>query len=136
MNEVLSHFYMNARKQDGGFYKATTFENMRHAINRYLKDPPFNRKFDIIKDDEFRDANVSFKAALAELKRIGKGSVQHHHPVINESDPISLTSAAALHSAFTSVIGWRTDMHKVGYVFHKVEWNSAGTDIVSTKYNV
>ena len=85
MNEVLSHFYMNARKQDGEFYKATTFENMRHAINRYLKDPPFNRKFDIIKDDEFRDANVSFKAALAELKRIGKGSVQHH-PVINESD--------------------------------------------------
>ena len=65
MNEVLSHFYMNARKQDGEFYKATTFENMRHAINRYLKDPPFNRKFDIIKDDEFRDANVSFKAALA-----------------------------------------------------------------------
>ena len=40
MNEVLSHFYMNARKQDGEFYKATTFENMRHAINRYLKDPP------------------------------------------------------------------------------------------------
>ncbi|XP_056006703.1 uncharacterized protein LOC130050522 [Ostrea edulis] len=85
LNEVLCHFYMNARKQDGEFYKATTFENMRHAINRYLRDPPYNRKFDIIKDDEFRDANVSFKAALAELKRIGKGSVQHH-PVINESD--------------------------------------------------
>ena len=38
---------------------------------------------DIIKDTEFSDANVCFKAALAELKRIGKGSVVHH-PVINE----------------------------------------------------
>jgi hypothetical protein len=40
---------------------------------------------DIIKDTEFSDANVCFKAALAELKRIGKGSVVHH-PVINEPD--------------------------------------------------
>ena len=38
---------------------------------------------DIIKDTEFSDSNVCFKAALAELKRIGKGSVVHH-PVINE----------------------------------------------------
>ena len=49
---------------------------------------------------------------------------------------ISHTSAATFHSAFTSVIGWRTDMDKVWYVPHKVEWNSVGTDIVSTKYNV
>jgi hypothetical protein len=28
---------------------------------------------DIIKDTEFSDVNVCFKAALAELKRIGKG---------------------------------------------------------------
>ena len=49
---------------------------------------------------------------------------------------ISHTSAATFHSAFTSVIGWRTDMHKAWYVLHKVEWNSVGTDIVSTKYNV
>jgi hypothetical protein len=82
LNGVLSHFYMNARKQDGEFYKATM---LKHAINRYLRDPPYNRKFDIMKDDKFWDTNVSFKAALAELKRIGKGSVQHHH-VINESD--------------------------------------------------
>ena len=50
--------------------------------------------------------------------------------------PISHTSAATFHSAFTSVIGGRTDMHKVRYVLHKVEWNSVGTDMVSTKHNV
>ena len=45
-------------------------------------------------------------------------------------------SAATFHSAFNFVIGWRTDMHKVWYILLKVEWNSVGTDIVSTKYNV
>ena len=40
---------------------------------------------------------------------------------------ISRTSAATFHSAFTSVIGWRTDLHKALYVLHKVEWNSVGT---------
>ena len=37
------------------------------------------------KGHAFSDANVCFKAALAELKRIGKDSVVHH-PVINEPD--------------------------------------------------
>jgi hypothetical protein len=38
-----------------------------------------------MKDTEFSDANVCFPAALAELKRIGKGSVVRHS-VINEPD--------------------------------------------------
>ena len=82
---VLGHFYTNARKQDGDHYKATSFENIRHALNTHLQGVPYKRKMDIIKDTEFSDANVCFKAALAELKRIGKGSVVHH-PVINEPD--------------------------------------------------
>ena len=49
---------------------------------------------------------------------------------------ISHTSAASFHFALSSVIDWRIDMHKVWYVLRKVEWNSVGTDIVSTKYNV
>ena len=78
LNEVLGHFYMNARKQDGEHYKATSFENIRHPLSIHLQGVPYNRKMDIIKDTEFSDANVCFKAALAELKRIGKGSVVHH----------------------------------------------------------
>ena len=85
LNEVLGHFYMNARKQDGEHYKATSFENIRHALNRHLQGVPYSRKMDIIKDTEFCYANMCFKATLAELKRIGKGSV-FHHPVINEPD--------------------------------------------------
>ena len=83
LNEVLGHFYMNTRKQDGEHYKATSFQNIRHTLNRHIQG--YNRKMDIIKDTEFSDANVCFTAALAELKRIGKGSVVRHS-VINEPD--------------------------------------------------
>jgi hypothetical protein len=38
-----------------------------------------------VKGEDFRDANVNFRAVLAELKREGKGSVDHH-PVISDSD--------------------------------------------------
>ena len=47
---VLGHFYMNARKQDGDHYKATSIANIRHALNRHLQGVPYNRKMDIIKD--------------------------------------------------------------------------------------
>jgi 16S rRNA C1402 N4-methylase RsmH len=50
LNEVLRHFYMNARKQDSDHYKATSFKNIRHALNRHLQGVPYNRKMDIIKD--------------------------------------------------------------------------------------
>ena len=36
---------------------------------------------------------------------------------------ISLTSAATFHSAFTFVIGWWTNMHKLQYVLHKINWD-------------
>ena len=40
---------------------------------------------DIIDDQRFRTSNMTYKAALVELKRIGKGSVDHH-PEITPQD--------------------------------------------------
>ena len=42
----LSHFYMDARTKSGDLYKATTLTNTRHALNRYLKSPPYLKKID------------------------------------------------------------------------------------------
>jgi hypothetical protein len=53
LNEVLGHCYLNARKQDGDHYKATSFENIRHTLSRHLQCVPYNRKMDIIKDTHF-----------------------------------------------------------------------------------
>ena len=82
------------------------------------------------------DLNFLILTCLHKIHRFSQFQLMNLVRLPHSSTPISHTSAAAFHSAFTSVIGRRTDMHKVLYVLHKVEWNSVGTDIVSTKHNV
>jgi hypothetical protein len=36
LSEALGHFYCDARKPDGEKYKTSSFENIRHSLNRYL----------------------------------------------------------------------------------------------------
>ena len=57
---------------------------MRFALNRHLQ-VTHNFHIVIIKDDDFRDANISFRAAMKDLKRVGKGSTEHY-PEIKEND--------------------------------------------------
>ena len=66
------------KNDDEGFYKASTLESLRYCLNRYLKSPPHDKQYDIIKDKEFKASNVSFKAALHEMNDIGMGSISHH----------------------------------------------------------
>lgn len=93
--EVLCHFYMDARSKTGELYKATTFENLRHSLNRYLKAPPHLKKFDIITNPEFSDANECFKTAMSEIKTSGKGSVDHY-PIIENLDLSKLYNSVFL----------------------------------------
>ena len=95
LDEWLGQFYMDLRRSDGTFYKVNSLESIRHGINRYLKNPPFNSKMDIIKDAAFNDSNTNFKAVLAELKRSGKGDVEHY-PIITETDLKKLYSSTHL----------------------------------------
>ena len=45
----------------------------------------YDSQIDIIKDSEFSDANQSFRAATVQLKKAGKGDVEHH-PSIDVSN--------------------------------------------------
>ena len=83
LNNLLSHYYINTRKVDGEKYKVSSMENMRFSLNRYLKDFT-NHNIDIIEDPSFRDCNVSFRAAIKELKREGKGDTTHY-PSLSET---------------------------------------------------
>ncbi|XP_046584546.1 uncharacterized protein LOC124291570 [Haliotis rubra] len=81
--EVLCHFYVDVRMQTGELYKVTTLESIRYGLNRYLKSPPHLKKFDIIKDTEFIDANESFKTMTLEAKAEGKGDVEHKKEILS-----------------------------------------------------
>ena len=57
-------------------HKASSMENLRHSLNRYLKSPPNLAQFDIITNPEFSTANEHFKLAMTEIKAEGKGEVE------------------------------------------------------------
>ncbi|CAG2255481.1 KCTD1_15 [Mytilus edulis] len=92
LNDVLKHFYLDARKPDGEMYKVNSLDSFRYSLNRYLKAPPFLKEFDIMKHEAFNESNQVFKTALTELKANGKGATQHF-PIISEIDRTKLYSS-------------------------------------------
>ena len=65
LNEALAHFYIHLRKTDGDKCIVNSLENIRHSLSRYLQAPPFLKTFDLVKGEDFREANVNFRAVLA-----------------------------------------------------------------------
>jgi hypothetical protein len=96
---TLETFYFDARTQSGELYKRSSLENLRHGVNRYLRSPPFNKEFDIIKDAVFRKANGNYHAALNELKAEGKGNTVHY-PAICDKDLEKLYTSEELNVSY------------------------------------
>ena len=71
--ESMEHFFMNVRKSNGERYGT-----------RYLKSPPYRKKFEIGKDTGFAHPREKFNAAIVELKMVELGDVEHY-PAINET---------------------------------------------------
>ena len=80
---LLSQFWLSLRTEKGEYYKANSLQNIRHGINRRIKE--LKREFDIIKSPEFAESNTAFKAQMKELKRTGKADTTHHEP-LSEAD--------------------------------------------------
>lgn len=97
LNETLAHFYVDLRKSDGSRYKTTSFELIRNGLNRYLKSPPNNNEFDIVKDPCFTDEKTNFRVQMAEMKRVGLAAIDHH-PVINKADRSKLYMSMFMNS--------------------------------------
>ncbi|XP_041478860.1 uncharacterized protein KIAA1958-like [Lytechinus variegatus] len=83
---ILRKFYLEVRKVDGDFYKRASLLAIRQGLNRHLKKPEGQevRVIDITKDVEFSEANIAFKAALVQLKTLGKGDTTHKCPISQE----------------------------------------------------
>ena len=87
LGNVLSRFYVEAQRSDGNHYKTSSLNGVRAGLNRHLKQNYYlgSGTIDIIRDKDFVAANMAFRAAIVELKKIGKGDVQHHQ-AIDEND--------------------------------------------------
>ena len=78
---MLSHFYINVRQGNGEKYKTSSLEGIRFSLNRYIQKCRKDST-DLIRDPAFRQSSLSFRAAIQELKKEGKGSTTHYPEAI------------------------------------------------------
>ncbi|KAK3093105.1 hypothetical protein FSP39_011083 [Pinctada imbricata] len=78
LDNELSRFYVEARKENGELYKKSTLLALRHGISRHMQACS---GIDIINDKAFTKSKTSFLAASKELKREGKGGIDHYPPI-------------------------------------------------------
>ena len=74
LDTCLSDFFFSVKTADGKLFKKTTLTSTRWAIGRYLE-------VDLKDVKLYPQSNKVYTAIVKELKREGKGSVDHHPPV-------------------------------------------------------
>ncbi|XP_071784526.1 uncharacterized protein [Asterias amurensis] len=83
LDTFLRRFYMEVRQVNGDIYCKKSLQTIRYGIQRHFKDRETN-SMDIVIDKAFERSNQSFKATLVNLKKLGKGCVQHKNPITPE----------------------------------------------------
>ena len=84
LNTILSRFYTEVRKGNGGMYKQNSFRAIRFALQRKFQEIRGD-DFDIINNPEFNSANKNYDAQCVVMKKAGLAKTDHHEP-INEED--------------------------------------------------
>ncbi|CAG2216012.1 unnamed protein product [Mytilus edulis] len=79
LDSILFRFYPEARTENGELYKKSSLFSLRHGINRHLSN--FDSGKDIVHDTDFKDSNKVFLATTKDLKRQGKGGINHYPPI-------------------------------------------------------
>lgn len=91
----LRRFYPEARKTTGEMYSKKTLLGFRHAIERYMNQPPFNSGLKLSSDPRFNRSNQMLDAQLVQMKRQNKDDT-NHKPVIESQDLQKLKTSKAL----------------------------------------
>lgn len=94
LSNVLAHFYMEVRRQDGQPYQRNSLLSCRGAIQRHLAS--LDRTINIFKDKAFTRANAALDGQLKRLKREGALKLTQH------KEPISSDDMAKLKAYFSS----------------------------------
>lgn len=98
LDQVLRHFYAEARSKDGSTYSRSSLLAIRNAIERYLVSPPFNRSIKISRGEAFQLSNKMLNSEIKVQKKDCKENVQHK-PVIAPGDLKQLFASKVLHAS-------------------------------------
>lgn len=99
LDALLTKFWFSARTKKGELYRVSTLENWKHSLNRCFKK---NGRVDILKSEDFRKSQDSFKDAARELKSLGMGYVDHY-PEIKERDLRQLYNSQLMDPDFSPI---------------------------------
>lgn len=81
IDEFLSRYFAEVRKQDGSLYSQNAMLTLRYGLKvHFIK----TCGFDISNWAEFRLSNQVFSTVLVKLKHEGKGAVQHKKPLTSD----------------------------------------------------
>ena len=95
LNDILTNFYVEVRKEDGTFYKKTSFVSLRHGLQREFDRLRGIDDIDILEGDEFKTSSEMFTAQCVQQKKMGLAKVDHT-PQISEADIKLLYSSGVL----------------------------------------
>ena len=85
LNQKLRLFFASVRNREGNELKKSTLSNIRYGLSKYLKE---EHEIDI-NEPEFASSKTVYKAVGVELKKRGKGAVDHK-PNISDDDMAKL----------------------------------------------
>ena len=95
LDQYLRHFYAEARTKDGALYSRSSLLGLRNAIERFLNNPPFNKRISITKGSDFQSSNKLLQSQIKLNKRENKENTLHK-PAIPRADLVKLKSSDAL----------------------------------------
>ena len=75
LDVLLQNFYLEARKEDGNFYKKSSFVTLRFGLQREIHR--IRNDMNIIDEPDFRQSSDIFNAQCVQLKKMGLGKVEH-----------------------------------------------------------
>jgi len=79
--QILRKFYCNIRKRNGEPYAKKTMISIRYGLQKKFEK---SHKFDIVNDEQFKEANNMFQACLKKLKIDGIGDNKHKDAISEE----------------------------------------------------
>lgn len=82
VDKIMQRFLLSVRKQNGEHYKMKSFECLQYGVKSFLKSEKF---IDLADTKKYPMTDEACKAARVEIKRAGKGMVEHKNP-LNATD--------------------------------------------------
>ena len=79
--EILRKFYGTMQSKKGTPYSSSGMINIRAGINRYLREPPHKKNFDLMENKEFKQANLVLSGRMRDNKEKGLDVSQPREPM-------------------------------------------------------